>query len=414
MSKNKEILKKVEGSAWNDAIEKAYKKESKNFKVNGFRTGKVPKDIFMKNYGENNLWLAAADLVLEDAYREVIEEVKDLEIVARPDVSLKTISKEFVEFNFSFTLKPEVKLGKYKNLDVKKETVSVSKEEIETAIENLRNRYSETVPKEGEAENGDIAIIDFKGTKDGVAFDGGTAENYSLTLGSNTFIPGFEEQMLGMKIGEERDLKLTFPEDYHSEDLKGQDVVFHVTLHDLKTVSIPELDQDFFEDLGMEGVDSKESLEKVMEENIKTQKEAEIENQYMDNLLEEAAKNIEVEIPNVMIEEEIDRMLDQFEERLHMQGLHLEQFLQMTGGKEEDLRNQMKSEAEKRVTFRLMLEEIAKKEKFEMSDEEAEKEAERLAKEYKMSVDEFKEAFGGLDMVKYDYRMRQAMEVLKG
>ena len=413
MSNLKEIEKTVEGKTWEDAIEKAYKKASKNFKIDGFRNGKAPKNVFLKKYGETNLWIDAADIVLEDAYREVLEEAKDLEIVARPEIALKSIDEKKVEFLFTLTLKPEVKLGKYQNLGVKKEEVNVTQEEIEQSIENLRNRYSETIPKEGKAENGDIAIIDFEGFKDGVPFEGGKGENYSLTLGSNTFIPGFEDGVLGMKIGEEKDLNLTFPEDYQSEELKGKDVVFHVVLNDLKTLSIPELDEDFFEDLGMEGVNSKETLEDALKENIKVQKESEIENKYMDDLLEEAAKNTEVDIPEVMIEEEIDRMVGQFEERMNMQGISLDDFLKMTGSNLEALREQMKEEAGKRVKFRLMLEEIAKKEKIEMSDEDALKEAESLAEKYKMKVEEFKEAFGGLDMVKYDYKMRQAMEILK-
>ena len=297
---------------------------------------------------------------------------------------------------------------------MKKEDVKVSKEEVENAILSLRNRYSEMIPKEGKAENGDVAVIDFEGFKDGVAFEGGKGENYSLTLGSNTFIPGFEDGVIGMKIGEEKDLNLTFPKDYQSEELRGKDVVFHVVLNDLKTLSIPELDEDFFEDLGMEGVNSKKTLEDALKENIKVQKETDADNKYMDSLLEEAAKNTEVDIPNVMIEEEIDRMVGQFEERMSMQGISLDNFLKMTGSKLETLREQMKEEAGKRVKFRLMLEEIAKQEKIDISDEEAEKEAQNLADKYKMKIEEFKEAFGGLDMVKYDYKMRKAMEVLKG
>ena len=414
MSNLKEIEKTVEGKVWEDAIEKAYKKAIKKIKIDGFRPGKAPKNVFLKKYGETNLWIDAADIVLEDAYREVLEDAKDLDIVARPEISLKSIDDKKVEFLFTLTLKPEVKLGKYKKLGVKKEDVKVSKEEVENAILSLRNRYSEMIPKEGKAENGDVAVIDFEGFKDGVAFEGGKGENYSLTLGSNTFIPGFEDGVIGMKIGEEKDLNLTFPKDYQSEELRGKDVVFHVVLNDLKTLSIPELDEDFFEDLGMEGVNSKKTLEDALKENIKVQKESEADNKYMDNLLEEAAKNTEVDIPNVMIEEEIDRMVGQFEERMSMQGITLDNFLKMTGSKLETLREQMKEEAGKRVKFRLMLEEIAKQEKIDISDEEAEKEAQNLADKYKMKIEEFKEAFGGLDMVKYDYKMRKAMEVLKG
>ena len=216
-----------------------------------------------------------------------------------------------------------------------------------------------------------------------------------------------------MEKGEEKELNLTFPEDYHAEELKGAPVVFKVKVNEIKEVKVPELDKDFFEDLGMEGIDSKEALEKQVEENIKTRKESELENKYLDELLEAAAKNTEVDIPDVMIEEEIDRMLKQYEENLNMQGITLEQFYKFTNSDEKALRDQMKEEAGKRVKFRLMLEEIAKAEKFDMSDKDAEKEAEELASKYQMTKDEFLKQFGGLEMVKYDYKMRQAMETLK-
>ncbi len=409
----KEIIKKVEGEKWEQAKEKAFQKANKKAKIDGFRPGKAPKDIFIKKYGEESLWMDAAEIVLDSAYEEMLEDAKDIEIVARPDIAVKNINKDGVEFSFTLTLKPEVKLGKYKGLKVKKESVTVTKEEIEEAISELRNRYAENMPKEGKAENGDIAIIDFKGTKDGVAFDGGTAENYSLTLGSHTFIPGFEEGIVGMKIGEEKDLKLKFPDNYHSEDLKGQEVNFHVVLNDLKTVVVPELNEEFFEDLGMEGVNSKETLEKEIKENMEKQKEVNAENKYMDDLLEEALKGVQVEVPHAMIHDEIERMIGQFEERLHMQGVTLDQFLKMTNAKLEDLKAQMHEEAEKRVKLRLMLEEIAKVEKIELSDDKAKEEAKKLAEKYQMKEEDFLREFGGLDMVKYDYKMRQAMEMLK-
>ena len=409
----KEIIKKVEGEKWEQAKEKAFQKANKKAKIDGFRPGKAPKDIFIKKYGEESLWMDAAEIVLDSAYEEMLEDAKDIEIVARPDIAVKNINKDGVEFSFTLTLKPEVKLGKYKGLKVKKESVTVTKEEIEEAISELRNRYAENMPKEGKAENGDIAIIDFKGTKDGVVFDGGTAENYSLTLGSHTFIPGFEEGIVGMKIGEEKDLKLKFPDNYHSEDLKGQEVNFHVVLNDLKTVVVPELNEEFFEDLGMEGVNSKETLEKEIKENMEKQKEVNAENKYMDDLLEEALKGVQVEVPHAMIHDEIERMIGQFEERLHMQGVTLDQFLKMTNAKLEDLKAQMHEEAEKRVKLRLMLEEIAKVEKIELSDDKAKEEAKKLAEKYQMKEEDFLREFGGLDMVKYDYKMRQAMEMLK-
>ena len=355
----------------------------------------------------------AADLVLQPAYQKMLDENKDVEIVAQPEVALKSISKDGVEFVFTITTKPEVKLGKYKKLGVKKEKVEVTKEEIESALNETLNRYAENVVKDGKVENGDIAIIDFEGFKDGVAFEGGKGENYSLTIGSNTFIPGFEDQIIGMSKDEEKDINVTFPEDYHSEDLKGQKVVFKVKVNEIKTTKIPELDKDFFEDLAMEGIDSKESLEKQLEENIKAHKEQHAEDHYIDELLKKGIENMEVDIPEAMINEELDRMIRQYEENLKMQGLTLEQFYQFTNSDEAALKDQMKEEAEKRVASRLLLEAIKVEEKIEIADDEAKKETEELAKKYNMEKDEFLKLFGGIEMVKYDMEMRRAIEILK-
>ena len=414
MKNIKEINIKVEGKEWEEALDKAFVKANAKAKIDGFRPGKAPKEVFLKKYGKEALYMDAADIVLDGAYRKVFEDNKDLEIVAQPEIGLKSIDEKGVEFTFKLTLKPEVKLGKYKGLNGKKDSVKVTKEEVEHEIEHLRSHYAENVVKEGKVENGDIAIIDFEGFKDGKAFDGGKGENYSLTIGSNTFIPGFEDQIIGMAKGEEKDINVTFPEDYHSEELKGQPVVFKVKVNEIKEVKIPELDKDFFEDLGMEGIDSKESLEAQVKENIKARRDADAENKYIDELLEAAAKNVEVDIPDVMISEEQDRILRQYEENLKMQGLTLEQFYQFTNSDEAALREQMKGEATKRVTYRLMLEAIAKAEKIEITDEKANEEAETLAKRYQMPVDEFLKAFGGIEMIKYDLEMRGAIDALKG
>ena len=414
MEKNKlEITIKIEGKEWEEALDKAFKEANKKAKIDGFRPGKAPKDVFLKKYGEESLWLDAADIVLQSAYTKMLEEHKDLELVAQPDVAIKAISKEYVEFNFILTTKPEVKLKKYKNLGVKKEEVTVTEEEIDNAILDMRHKYAENVTKEGTLENNDIAIIDFEGFKDGVAFEGGKGENYSLTIGSHTFIPGFEEQLVGMKTGEEKEIKVTFPEDYHAEDLKGQEVTFKVKVNEIKQIVIPELNKDFFEDLGMEGINDETSLRAQVKENLTAHKEQHALDHYIDALLDAGIANMEVEIPSVMIEEEQNRMIRQYEENLKMQGLTLAQFYQFTNSDEAALKDQMKEEAEKRVKSRLLLEEIVKEEKIDVTDEDAEKEAEDLAKKYNIEKDEFLKLFGGLDMVKYDLEMRKAIDVLK-
>lgn len=409
----KEVLIKIEGKEWQDALDKAFKKLNKDAKIDGFRPGKAPKDVFIKKYGMTSLYMEAAEASLNRAYELMLEKNGDDIIVAQPEINVSAVTDEYVEFKFNLTLKPEVKLGKYKNLDVKKETVKVTKKEVKDAIEQTRQRYIENIDKEGKVADGDVAIIDFEGFKDGVAFEGGKGEDYSLKIGSHTFIPGFEEQVIGMSKGEEKDINVTFPSDYHAEDLKGKAVVFKVKVKEIKEQKLPELDKDFFLDLGMEGIETEEDLAKQLEENIKARKEAEAENKYLDDLLEAAAKDTKIDIPEVMIEEEIDRIIKQYEENLKMQGITLEMFYQFTNSDEQALRDQMKEEASKRVTYRLMLEEVAKEEKIEVTDEDADVEATNLATKYQMEKDEFLKLFGGIEMVKYDLKMRQAIEVLK-
>lgn len=417
MAKNiKEIEIKVEGKEWEEALDKAFKEANKKAKIDGFRPGHAPKEVFIKKYGEQSLYMDAAEAVVDGAYEKMLKEnEKDLEdLVARPDVQVKEINSEGVTFNFVLTMRPEVKLGDYKKINVKREKAKVTAEEIEDTIENIRHRYAEDVLKDGKIKDGDVAVIDFDGFVDGVAFEGGKGENYSLKIGSGTFIPGFEEQLIGLKSGDEKDVEVTFPEDYHAEDLKGKKATFKVKVHEVKEVKVPELDKDFFEDLGMEGVDTKEKLEAKISESILTNKESELENKYIDELLEAAAKDTEVDIPEVMIDDELERMIREYDSHLRSQGITLEQFYKFTNSDEEALKSQMRPEAARRVKHRLMLEEIAKQEKIEISDEEANKEAERLAENYQIKKEEFLQMFGGLDLVKYDLKMRKAIDVLKG
>lgn len=408
-----EITIKIEGEEWESAKDSSYKKASKKAKIDGFRPGKAPKDIFIKKYGEENLWLDAADSVLETAYQRMLEGNKDLILVAQPQASLKSISADYVEFLFILTTRPEVKLGNYKKLGIQKEEVTVSKEEVEHALDHTRERYAESVNKEGKVASGDTAIIDFEGFKDGVAFAGGKGENYSLEIGSGTFIPGFEEQVIGMEKGQEKDIQVTFPKDYHAEELQGAAVVFKVKVNEIKETKLPEFNQDFFEDLGMEGINSKEELERQLEENIKTHKEQHAEDHFIDEILDQAVANMEVELPEAMVEDEIDRIMRQYEQRLGMQGITLQQFYQFTNSDEKALREQMREEAVKRVSSRLLLEEVVKAEKLEVTEEEVNQEADALSQKYNMKKEEFLKEFGGLDMVKYDLEMRKALEFLK-
>ena len=411
----KEIEIIIEGKEWEEALDKAFKKANKKAKIDGFRPGKAPKDVFIKHYGKESLYMDAADYAADIAYQKLLKDYADdvKELVARPDIALTYVDDEKITFKFTLTMRPEVKLGKYKGLGVKKDEVKASEDEIEDAIKHMRERYAEDVLKDGAIADGDIAVIDFEGFIDGKAFEGGKSENYSLKIGSGTFIPGFEEGLIGLKSGDKKDVKVTFPEDYHAEDLKGKEATFKVTVHEVKEVKIPELDKDFFDDLGMEGITTKEELEAQISENIIARKEMEAENKYMDDLLETAAKDVKVDIPEAMISEELDRMVQQYADHLKMQGITIEQFYQFTNSDEQALKDQMRPEAIKRITYRLMLEEIAREEKIEIDDKEAKEEAKNLAEKYQMKEDEFLSSFGGLDIVKYDMKMRKAMEILK-
>ena len=418
MEKNKnlkEITVKVDGDKWKGALDKALDKALKNVKVDGFRQGKVPKDIYLKKYGVESLFMDASNYCVEDAYNDMLKEAKDLEIAAQPMVDIKSIDENAIEYVFTLTLKPEVKLGKYKGLKAEKEKIEVTKEEIEHAIEHMREHYKENIIKEGAIEKGDIAVIDFEGFKDGVAFEGGKGENYSLEIGSNTFIPGFEDQLIGMKAGEKKDLDLTFPEDYPSEDLKGAKVVFKVKVNEVKEVKIPELDKEFFEDLGMDGINTKKDLENQVKENITASKEAQMEEKYIQDLLNEIVKTTEVDVPDTMVNDETERMVHEFAEHIKMQGITIEQFYKFTRSNEEQLKEQYKEEALKRIKYRLIIEEIIKQEKIEVTDEDVENELEEIGKKYNMTKEEVKKQYeGNLDYIKYDLEVRKAFSIIKG
>lgn len=408
-----EVVVKIEGEEWTKALDKAFAKKQKTAKVDGFRAGKVPRDIYEKKFGKESLFIDAADMALQDAYVKAMTDSKLVPVV-QPEVDLKSLNETGVEFVFTITTKPEVKVKKYKGLNVQPEAVEVTDEEINHELGHLLERYTElAVKEEGAVENGDIAVIDFEGFKDGEAFDGGKGENYSLEIGSNTFIPGFEEKVIGMKVGEERDLDLTFPEEYGSKDLAGQAVVFKVKVNEIKQKVTRELDEEFFEDLGMEGVNSEETLKAQIKESIKAQKEYEAENKYVDAILETVAKNVEVDIPQAMVDEETDRLVGRFEEQMKMQGISLDLYYQFTQSSEKELREQVEKEAYNNVLYRLMLEEIMTQEKIEVTPEEAEKEADDLAAKYQMKKEDFLKEFGGLEMVQYDLEVRKTMELLK-
>ena len=412
MSNKHVIVKKIEKDTWENALDKSFEKNVKKVKVDGFREGKCPRNIFEKKFGKESLYDDAINAVLPTLYTEVLKE-NNLEPVVQPTIDIKNIGEDGVEIEFTVITAPTANVKKYKGLKVKKEKVEVTKEEIEDEIKRLREQYAEIELKEGKIEKGDTAVIDFEGFKDGVAFDGGKGENYPLEIGSNTFIPGFEDALIGLKSGEEKDVELKFPEDYPSEELKGQEVVFKVTIHEVKTRKLPEINEDLFDDLGLEDVNSKEDLEKHVEKEIKERKEKAAENKLIDEILEKVAKETEIDIPEELVHEEVHHMLHTYDDRLRMQGLSLDQYLKFTKKTMEDMENELKDEATKNITYRYMIEEVSNKENITATDEEVDDEADRLAKLYQMTKEELISAFGDKEMIKYDLRMRRTIEFLK-
>jgi trigger factor len=402
----------VDADTVNNGLDAAFKKVVKQVNVPGFRKGKMPRGMFEKRFGVESLYQDALDVILPEAYAKAVEET-GIEPVDRPDIDIEQMEKgKELIFTATVTVKPEVKLGEYKGLEVEKMDTEVTSEDVENELKSLQEKQAElAVKEEGTAENGDTVVIDFEGFVDGEAFEGGKAENYSLELGSNSFIPGFEEQLVGVEAGAEKEVEVTFPEEYHAAELAGKPAVFKTKVHEIKAKELPALDDEFAKDADEE-VESLDQLREKIQKRLEESKKNEAEQTLRDTLVEKASENTEVDIPDAMVDTEVDRMMQEFEQRLQMQGMNLELYFQFSGQKEEDLRGQMKEDAGKRVRTNLTLEAIANAENLEVSDEEAEEEVNKLAEQYNMAADNIKQALGGLDNLKADLKIRKAVEVL--
>lgn len=412
MKNVKEFETKIEGKAWSEALDKAFNTKKKDLKVDGFRKGNCPKDIYIKKFGIETLFMDAVDNCINDAYHKILDDNK-LVPVCEPKVDIKNINADFVEFIFTVIERPEVKLGKYQKLGVKKEKVEVTDEEVEHELMHLKEKYADIVELDsGKVEKGYTAVINFSGVVDGKVLEGGTGENYPLEIGSNTFIPGFEDGLIGMEIGEEKVLKLKFPEEY-VENLKGKDVEFTVKVTGLKKRVLPEMNEDFFKDLGYENVKTEAELKAEIKKHLLEHKEADAENKYIDELLRKASENIEVEINPEIVENEQNRMIDDYRNNLKMQGLSLEQYLQFTKSSIEDLKKQIEPEATSRVKIRYLLEEVSKKENVEVTDEEVKEEVNRISTAYNVPENEVIDMIGGEEIIKADLKMRKAVDIIK-
>lgn len=412
MEKNVHEIEIKLTTEWEKCLNNAFKKKSKEVKVDGFRKGSCPKDIYIKKFGIESLYMDAVDEAVGLGYKKALDDNKYSPII-EPKVDIKNISATEIEFKFTIIEKPEITLGEYKNLGIKKETAKVSKEEIEEEIKRMQDQMADLVVKEkGTVENGDTAIIDFKGTVDGTPLEGGSAENYSLEIGTHSFIPGFEEGLVGHKTGEIVTLNLKFPEDY-VENLKGKEVTFEVKINEVKVRVLPEINEEFFKDLGYENVKTKAELEDVIKENIKKEKEAKLADEHLDKCLDKACENMKVTINDEIVDDEIHRMIHQYEQQLKMQGLDLHKYFELTGDSEEGLHKKMEGEALKRVQYRFLIEAVAEKEKIEFTKEEIDAKAKEMAENYGISVDELIKAYGTIDVVKYDMTMHKALEIIK-
>ncbi|MDY0405430.1 trigger factor [Virgibacillus sp. 179-BFC.A HS] len=396
------------------ALDKAFKKVVKDVQVPGFRKGKVPRKIFENRFGVESLYQDAIDSVLPDAYMEAVDETKIMP-VDQPEIDIEgEIERgKNIVFTAKVTVKPEVKLGEYKDLEVEEEDTTVTDEDVDHEIEHQRQHHAELVVKEdGEVEEGDTVVIDFEGFMNDEAFEGGKGENFSLEIGSGQFIPGFEEQLIGKKAGEETEVNLTFPEDYHEESLKGQPAVFKVKIHEIKAKELPELDDEFAKDVDEE-VESLDELKNKIRENLEKQKKQSAEDNKRTTLIEKASDNAEVDIPDAMVETELDRMLNEFKQNLQMQGMTLEMYLQFAGQDESALREQMREDAKKRVKTNLTLEAIAEKEQLEASEADVEAELDKMANMYGVEKDQLIKMLGGnTDMLKEDLKMQKAIDFL--
>ena len=403
---------KVEKEVWEKAKDDAFVKLNKKAKIDGFRPGKAPRNIFEKHYGKQEILYEAADKLINDKYFEILKDEKIIPII-EPKIEPMKLDDEGLEVKYIIITEPEVTLGEYKNLGLKKDKVKVTKEEIEHEIHHILERYAEIATKEGKVENGDIAIINFEGFKDGVAFEGGKAENYELEIGSNSFIPGFEEGIIGMSKGEEKDLNLTFPKDYASEELKGQKVVFKVKVNEIKERIIPELDKEFFEDLAMPGVTTKEDLEKELEKQIKDYKEMQAENTYVEKVLAKASDNMKIEIDEELVEAEVENMYADFLDKLKLQGITEELYLQYANTTKEEVKNKMHDEAITRIKYRYLLKEVIKEEKIKVTDKQVEKELDNMAKTYGVSKEDILKEVKDVEYIKLDMLTKAAIEVIK-
>lgn len=406
----------VDAKEFDAAIVKAYNKNKGKMSVPGFRKGKVPQAMIEKMYGPDVFYEDAANFLIPDAYENALDEEKDLEVVSQPKIDVVQINKgENFIFTAEVALKPPVELGKYKGVKIEKIDREVSDEDVDKEIDREREQNARTITVENRPiKEKDTAVIDFEGFVDGVAFEGGKGDNYPLVIGSGSFIPGFEDQLIGKNAGDEVEVNVTFPEDYQAEDLKGKAAMFKVKINEIKEKELPELDDEFASEVSE--FDTLEEYRKDVKAKLAEKKEKEAKDKKEDAVIEAIIADSKMDIPDAMVDTQTKQMANDYASRLQQQGLSLEQYFMFTGLDMDKFLEQMKPGALKRIQSRLVLEEIVKAEKFEVTDEDYEKELERMANSYNMEVDKVKELIGddenSKNMICEDLKISKAVEFI--
>ena len=393
-------------------IDDAFKKTQKQITVPGFRKGHVPRAIFNQMYGEESLYQDALNDVLPDAYEAAVKET-EIEPVDQPQISIDSMEKgQPWTIKAEVAVKPEVKLGDYKGMSVSKQDTEVSDADVDAELENKRQQQAELVLKEDEpAAKGDTVVIDYVGTVDGEKFDGGSADNYSLELCSGSFIPGFEDQLIGHKADEDVDVKVTFPEDYHAKNLAGKEAVFNVKIHEVKEKQLPDLDDEFAKDVD-EDVDTLDDLKAKTKKQLQEQKEEAAKSAIEDEAIDEAVKNAEIgDIPQAMLDQDTDRQVQQYLAGMQQQGINPQMYFQITGTSEDDLKKQFASDADKRIKTNLVLEAIVKDANLTASDDDIKKEISDLAKQFGMEEDAVEKSLTK-DMLAHDIEIKKAVDLV--
>lgn len=402
----------VPAADFDKALDSAFKKVSKNASLPGFRKGKIPRKMFDQKFGVESLYEEALEKLLPAAYTKAIAS-ENISPVAHPQWNVLSLGQgEDLVAEATVVVKPEVTLGAYMGLEVTPLSTDVSEDDITEELNKLLDSHAEIVAKDGAAENGDTVVIDFEGFKGGEAFEGGKGENHPLTLGSNSFIPGFEEQLIGMTAGEEKEVSVTFPESYHAADLAGAEAVFKVKAHEVKGRQLPQIDDEFVKDLDRDGIETLSDLKADLEKSIKNRKESEAQNHIIDTVVEQATANASFEIPQEMIDSEVEQMVREQQQRFQGQGFSLDMYLQFSGMDMDGFKAQLREEAEKRLSYNLTLEAIVAAENIEVTEGDIDSHLEELAATYGRSVEEIKGMLPNMEFLKADLKVQKAVDFI--